>query len=132
MQALNFLEQLERFKAELIDEVSRQAAWHARKAVDKPMDPCLRIGADVLSAVARELEDIPADHPAMREAWRRWYGLQGEERSSHEKLFRAMILQEFYINYGFKWESSGAERFLERYVDALDTAREVTPRHCGS
>lgn len=128
MQAPDLLYQVEQFKEELIDEVTRQAAWHARKAVENPVDPRLQIGADVLSAVAAQLVAIPCDHPRMREAWRKWYGLKGGSESANHQLFRAVILQEFYVNYGFKWESGSAENFLLHYVEALNAAEEVTPK----
>ena len=128
----NLLQQFRVYKEELTREVRRQSNWHARKFKQRRdqgiIDTRLEIGAEVLGQVADELEMLSPDHPRLREAWRRWYGLtQNKQESEHELLLRTILLQEFYVNYGFNWENANIERFLDCYLDALTTADEIAP-----
>jgi len=128
----NLLQQFRVYKEELTKEVRQQSNWHARKFKQRRdqgiIDTRLEIGAEVLGQVADELEMLSPDHPRLREAWRRWYGLtQNKEQSEHELLLRTILLQEFYVNYGFNWENANIERFLDCYLDALTTAGEIAP-----
>lgn len=128
----NLFQQFQDYKEELTKEVRQQSNWHARKFKQRRdqgiIDTRLEIGAEVLSQVADELEMLSPDHPRLREAWRRWYGLtQNKEESEHELVLRTILLQEFYVNYGFNWENANVERFLECYLDALTTAGEIAP-----
>ena len=128
----NLFQQFQDYKEELTKEVRQQSNWHARKFKKRRdqgiIDTRLEIGAEVLGQVADELEMLSPDHPSLREAWRRWYGLtQNKEESEHELVLRTILLQEFYVNYGFKWENANVERFRECYLDALTTAGEIAP-----
>ncbi len=128
----NLFQQFQDYKEELTKEVRQQSNWHARKFKQRReqgiIDTRLEIGAEVLGQVADELEMLSPDHPSLREAWRRWYGLtQNKEESEHELVLRTILLQEFYVNYGFNWENANVERFLECYLDALTTAGEIAP-----
>lgn len=128
----NLFQQFQDYKEELTKEVRQQSNWHARKFKQRReqgiIDTRLEIGAEVLGQVADELEMLSPDHPRLREAWRRWYGLtQNKEESEHELVLRTILLQEFYVNYGFNWENANVERFLECYLDALTTAGEIAP-----
>ena len=128
----NLFQQFQDYKEELTKEVRQQSNWHARKFKKRRdqgiIDTRLEIGAEVLGQVADELEMLSPDHPSLREAWRRWYGLtQNKEESEHELVLRTRLLQEFYVNYGFNWENANVERFLECYLDALTTAGEIAP-----
>ena len=128
------LKQFASYKKELTLEVRRQSDWHARKFKQRRkegvIDTRLEIGAEVLGRVADQLDMLPADHPRIREAWRRWYGLtqSNNEESEHEVLLRTVLLQEFYVNYGFNWEDANIEKFLDSYLDALTTAGEILPQ----
>tara|TARA_Y100000766_G_scaffold280527_1_gene290504 strand:- start:905 stop:1327 length:423 start_codon:yes stop_codon:yes gene_type:complete len=128
----SLLKQFKKYKRELIKEVRNQSKWHKKKFKQRRqegiIDTRLEIGAEVLARVADELEILPPDYPQLREAWRRWYGLtQNKEQSEHELLLRTILLQEFYINYGFNWEDANSEKFLNSYLDALTTAGEIAP-----
>ncbi len=128
----NLFQQFQDYKEELTKEVRQQSNWHARKFKQRRdqgiIDTRLEIGAEVLGQVADELEMLSPDHPSLREAWRRWYGLtQNKEESEHELVLRTILLQEFYVNYGFNWENANVEKFLECYLDALTTAGEIAP-----
>ena len=128
------LKQFASYKKELTLEVRRQSDWHARKFKQRRkegvIDTRLEIGAEVLGRVADQLDMFPADHPRIREAWRRWYGLtqNNKEESEHAVLLRTGLLQEFYVNYGFNWEDANIEKFLDSYLDALTTAGEILPQ----
>ena len=128
------LKQFASYKKELTLEVRRQSDWHARKFKQRRkqgvIDTRLEIGAEVLGRVADQLDMLPADHPRIREAWRRWYGLtqNNKEESEHEILLRTVLLQEFYVNYGFNWEDANIEKFLDSYLDAITTAGEILPQ----
>jgi hypothetical protein len=51
-----------------------------------------------------------------------------KEESEHEILLRTVLLQEFYVNYGFNWEDANIEKFLDSYLDAITTAGEILPQ----
>jgi len=129
---IGILKQFARYKKELTQGVRRQSDWHARKYKQRRkegiIDTRLEIGAEVLGRIAEQLDILPPDHPRIREAWRRWYGLtQEREETEHEALLRTVLLQEFYVNYGFNWEDANIEKFLDSYLDALTTAGEILP-----
>ena len=118
----------EEYKSYLVMSVESTADWRARKAAEHPDDERNVDSSRALEALATKLEELPADHPKLRELWNLEFGLQPPSELDEDdvRLFFIKRQSELLRRYGFDAPEDGdPAQFLTDLITAYK--EELTP-----
>ncbi len=107
----------------LIEEIEGNADWRTRKAEKYPEDERNLRSSQALRNLAARMNEVPADHPKVRDLWRLWFGpeLPGKVRGQNKALDLIEIVSEELHQYGFYSDENGdPEPFLDLLITELE------------
>ncbi len=107
----------------LIEEIEGNADWRTRKAEKYPEDERNLRSSQALRNLAARMNEVPADHPKVRDLWRLWFGpaLPGKIRGRNKALDLIEIVSEELHQYGFYSDEDGdPEPFLDLLITELE------------